>query len=113
MDYTISRAKTEADFKAIQEINLSWFVHPIDTSIGWWWVVSSGTHANIVAFAGLHPSEHYHDTVYFYRVAVAEAHQGHGLQKRLIRTYEQFLIRGSERPFKGSKKQWVYTDTSF
>ena len=53
---------------------------------GSWWVAYQGTEA--VAFAGVVPSTHARNSGYFCRVGVVRKHQGHALQRRLMRAIE-------------------------
>ena len=57
-----------------------------DFDWGHWWLVFH--HATPVAFAGLVPSTHAHNTGYICRVGVLEKHCGRRLQLRLMRAME-------------------------
>ena len=69
---------------------------------GYWYVVYSQD-GEAVGFGGIVPSTRWSDTMYLCRAGVARAHQGQGLQKRLIR-----------QRIKVAKKlgmNWVISDT--
>ena len=53
---------------------------------GTWWLAHHGAEA--VAFAGVVPSTHVRNSGYFCRVGVVQEHQGHALQRRLMRAIE-------------------------
>ncbi len=54
--------------------------------LGCWWLAYHGPEA--VAFAGVVPSTHARNSGYFCRVGVVRRHQGHALQRRLMRAIE-------------------------
>jgi len=68
---------------------------------GWWHVVYAEDLA--VGFSGMVPSVRWTDCVYLCRAGVLPEHQGHGLQKRLIRA------RVAKARALGYK--WAVTDT--
>lgn len=85
-EYRISRARTAADVEAMKALERRSF--PGDYPPNWarsesqWWVVKLD--GNVVGFGGgwLYAAEN----MYFLeRSGIASEHQGHGLQKRLIR----------------------------
>jgi GNAT superfamily N-acetyltransferase len=86
-EYRIRRARTQGDIAGMKALERVQF--PQDDPPSWdapgaeWWVVKDAN-GNVVAFGGgwLRVSENMY---YLARSAVADAHQGHGLQKRLIR----------------------------
>lgn len=79
---------------------------PMDTvfppSNGYWWMVFN-EHEMPVGFAGMVPSTRWTDCMYLCRAGVLEAHQGHGLQARLIK------VRLKKAKQLGM--EWVITDT--
>ena len=68
---------------------------------GWWHIVYAEDQA--VGFSGMVPSVRWTDCVYLCRAGVLPEHQGHGLQKRLIRA------RTAKARALGYK--WAVTDT--
>lgn len=104
--YTIRRAATDADYGAIRKIHVDLFVGGYKEvpclDRGTWWVVTVGK--DVVGFAGLYRSSIRRGTAYLCRCGVLTAHQGHGLQKRLIRVRLQWLRRNKFRS--------VVTDTA-
>jgi len=69
---------------------------------GYWYVVY--THrGEAVGFGGIVPSSRWADTMYLCRAGVTRAHQGRGLQKR--------LLRARIRKAKALGMNWVITDT--
>lgn len=68
---------------------------------GYWWIAY---HDNIpVAFCGMNPSSRWSDCGYFCRAGVRPSHEGHGIQKRMIR------VRINKARKLGWN--WVITDT--
>jgi GNAT superfamily N-acetyltransferase len=69
---------------------------------GYWYVVY--THrGEAIGFGGIVPSSRWSDTMYLCRAGVTRAHQGRGLQKR--------LLRARIRKAKALGMNWVITDT--
>jgi GNAT superfamily N-acetyltransferase len=103
-EYRIQRAWSEDDVAAMKALERQQF--PQDDPPVWdkpgaqWWVVKLDD--AVVAFAGgyLRESENMY---YLSRSGVAPAHQGHGLQKRLIR------VRIAAAKKKGAKGVFTYT----
>lgn len=88
MKYQVRQADTrDAEISAILErLQLQCLPNdiPQKTDKGYWWLCY--TEANIpIGFAGMVPSIRWEQTGYLSRAGVLEAHQGRGLQKRLIR----------------------------
>lgn len=104
-EYRIRRARTKADVEAMKALERTQF--PQDAPPTWdhegaqWWVVADATDT-VVAFGGgwLRTSENMY---YLARSAVADAHQGRGLQKRLIR------VRVRAARALGAKGAFTYT----
>jgi GNAT superfamily N-acetyltransferase len=69
---------------------------------GYWYVAFSET-GEAVGFAGVVPSSRWSDTMYLCRAGVTRAHQGQGLQKRLIR--QRIKVA------KALGMNWLVTDT--
>lgn len=72
-----------------------------DFDKGWWWIATND--GKPVAFAGMHPSTQWWDTLYLCRSGVLPLAQGKGLQLR--------LIKARERHAKTLGKTWLITDT--
>lgn len=72
------------------------------TDKGYWYVVYT-QNGEAVGFAGIVPSTRWSDTMYLCRAGVVRAHQGQGLQKRLIR--QRIKVA------KALGMNWVITDT--
>ena len=70
---------------------------------GYWYVVFSET-GEAVGFGGVVPSSRWSDTMYLCRAGITRAHQGQGLQKRLIR--QRIKVA------KALGMNWVITDTN-
>jgi len=68
-----------------------------------WWHIAYTESGVPVAFSGMVPSVRWTDCVYLCRAGVLPEHQGHGLQKRLIRA------RTAKARALGYK--WAVTDT--
>ena len=104
-DYPIRRATSRADIADMRRLHVEMFKGgrtsvPSMTDGRWWLVHCDG---EMIAFAGLYRSKHYHATGYLCRVAVAFEHRGHGLQKRLIRV--------RLRKARAMGLAWAVTDT--
>jgi GNAT superfamily N-acetyltransferase len=76
-------------------------IYPITQ--GYWYVAFSET-GEAVGFGGIVPSSRWFDTMYLCRAGVTPAHQGQGIQKRLIRQ----RIKVAKR----LGMNWVITDTN-
>ena len=76
-------------------------IYPITK--GHWYVVYSQD-GEAVGFGGIVPSTRWSDTMYLCRAGVARAHQGQGLQKRLIRQRLKVAKRLG--------MNWVISDTN-
>lgn len=74
---------------------------PKELENGWWWVVYDGPLP--VAFAAMHESVRWCDTVYLSRAGVLPSHRGQGIQKRLLAC--------RERKARKLKYRWLVTDT--
>jgi len=70
---------------------------------GYWYVAFSET-GEAVGFGGIVPSSRWSDTMYMCRAGVTRAHQGQGLQKRLIRKRIKVA--------RALGMNWVITDTN-
>lgn len=73
-------------------------------SKGHWYVAITET-GEAAGFAGIVPSSRWSDTMYMCRAGVIQAHQGKGLQKRLIR--QRIKVA------KSLGMNWVITDTHY
>jgi GNAT superfamily N-acetyltransferase len=76
-------------------------IYPITK--GYWYVVYTQNN-EAVGFGGVVPSSRWSDTMYLCRAGVTRAHQGRGLQKR--------LLRARIRKAKALGMNWVITDTN-
>lgn len=93
-DYRIRRALSKGDFTAIGELHKDSFdggLEALPALSGAWWIVWYGE--TPIGFCGIHRSSCFKRTAYLCRVAVAQYHQGFGLQKRLIRVREKWARR--------------------
>ena len=70
---------------------------------GYWYVVYTQRN-EAVGFGGVVPSSRWSDTMYLCRAGITRAHQGQGLQKRLIR--QRIKVA------KALGMNWVITDTN-
>jgi len=70
---------------------------------GYWYVIYTQS-GEAVGFGGIVPSSRWSDTMYLCRAGVTRAHQGRGLQKR--------LLRARIRKAKALGMNWVITDTN-
>jgi GNAT superfamily N-acetyltransferase len=70
---------------------------------GYWYVVYTQEN-EAVGFGGVVPSSRWSDTMYMCRAGITRAHQGQGLQKRLIR--QRIKVA------KALGMNWVVTDTN-
>jgi GNAT superfamily N-acetyltransferase len=76
-------------------------IYPITK--GYWYVVYT-QNSEAVGFGGIVPSSRWADTMYLCRAGITRAHQGRGLQKR--------LLRARIRKAKTLGMNWVITDTN-
>ena len=84
--YTVVQVETDKQRAAIATMHVDLF-HGGKATVpalnGYWWLIMHK--GRPVAFAGLEHSRFYKSTGYLCRAGVTWAHQGKGLQKRLIR----------------------------
>ena len=106
MKYHIRRVNIEDEGVIPTIIKLQKWCLPMDTvftpDIGYWWIAYDDKDAP-AGFAGMVMSTRWSDCMYLCRAGVLEAHQGHGLQARLVKT--------RIRKAKQLGMNWVITDT--
>ena len=106
MKYSIRQADIGDKSVVLTLISLQKWCLPMDTvftpDAGYWWFVYDARGAP-VGFAGMVHSTRWADCVYLCRAGVLEAHQGNGLQARLVKT--------RIKKAKQLGMNWVITDT--
>lgn len=95
MAYRFSQVDTEDDdvVELLTELHALTFA-PEEASMpewenGHWWIGWEQRSATPAAFCGVTPSSLGHGIAYFKRAGVVHGHQGHGLQRRMIRMRER------------------------
>jgi GNAT superfamily N-acetyltransferase len=106
MRVRITQVRRLSDLDNIVEMHKQLFVDKVEEipsfEKGAWWVLS--VDGEPAGFAGIHPSRWWDKTAYLCRVGVLEEYQGHGYQKKLIKSREKW-----------ARKQgysWVVTDAA-